>query len=202
LAMQSARLNREFLRRSTSELKAGSVGFVELVERERRLLAADLHDQTLPELRCLLADLQSLADTHDDLQAAGCSGPEQMAEHLRQTIENIRDIMESLRPSALEMLGLLPALENELRKATARSRPPLVPQFQVKDAARPENLSAFAEMSIFRIVQEAINNACRHAGASTVRIVVGVEDGEWTLRVEDDGVGLPVSNLEPPADRG
>ncbi|HZO91490.1 MAG TPA: ATP-binding protein [Chthonomonadaceae bacterium] len=189
LAMQSARLNREFLRRSTSELKAGSVGFVELVERERRLLAADLHDQTLPELRCLLADLQSLADTHDDLQAAGCSGPEQMAEHLRQTIENIRDIMESLRPSALEMLGLLPALENELRKATARSRPPLVPQFQVLEETRPQ-LSAFAEMSVFRIVQEAVNNACRHAGASKVRVQIGVEDAEWVVRVDDDGIGL------------
>ncbi|HZP80338.1 MAG TPA: ATP-binding protein [Chthonomonadaceae bacterium] len=215
LAMQSARLNREFLRRSTHELKAGSVGFVELVERERRLLAADLHDQTLPELRCLLADLESLADAEPGLSPPAAAkqrrgaepsvsrmSPAEMVGHLRQSIENIRDIMESLRPSALEMLGLLPALENELRKAASRARPPVVPQFQVKDAARPENLSAFAEMSIFRIVQEAINNACRHAGASTVRIVVGVEDGEWTLRVEDDGVGLPVSNLEPPADRG
>jgi signal transduction histidine kinase len=202
LAMQSARLNREFLRRSTYELKAGSVGFVELVERERRLLAADLHDQTLPELRCLLTDLQSVADSGADLSwptpaPSERSGavpvrmtPEEMAEHLRQTIENIRDIMESLRPSALEVLGLMPALENELRKAASRARPPLVPQFQVLAGTQPDTLSSFAEMSIFRIVQEAVNNACRHSGAQTVRVQIDVEDSEWVLRIEDDGVGL------------
>jgi signal transduction histidine kinase len=203
LAMQSARLNREFLRRSTYELKAGSVGFIELVERERRLLAADLHDQTLPELRCLLADLQSLADAGaasareplpvDPEGERGGSGrmtPEEMADHLRQTIENIRDIMESLRPSALEMLGLLPALENELRKAASRARPPLVPDFQVRTEALPENLSSFAEMSIFRIVQEAVNNACRHSRAQRVGVRISVEEGEWALCVEDDGIGL------------
>ncbi len=201
LAMQSARLNREFLRRSTHELKAGSVGFIELVERERRLLAADLHDQTLPELRCLLADLQSLADAHASWSTPpqyeesvnsvpARMSPAEMADHTRQTIENIRDIMESLRPSALEMLGLLPALENELRKAAARARPPLVPQFQALTEALPENLDSFAEMSIFRIVQEAVNNACRHSGAKTVRVRIGVEDSEWVLQVEDDGIGL------------
>lgn len=197
LALQSARLSREFLKRRTRELTEGSVGFVELVEQERRLLAADLHDQTLPELRCLLTDLESQIDRQPSPVDGNPSETEQrraaekMAEQLRQTIQNIRDIMESLRPSALEMLGLLPALESELRKAASHCRPPLIPQFQPMADAMPEGLNPFVEMSVFRIVQEAITNACRHAGARTIRVQIGQGEEEWFVRVDDDGAGLP-----------
>lgn len=210
LALQSARLNREFLRQGTRELKARSADFIEQVERERRLLAADLHDQTLPELRSLLNDLETLAeeegrgkrekgkegstlDTSIENQKSNIETPTPggMAENLRTTIANIRDMMESLRPSALEMLGLLPALESELRKATGRARPPLIPQFRVSEEAQSYSLSAFEEVSVFRIMQEAVNNACRHASAETVCVTVEVEDDAWLLAVEDDGRGLP-----------
>jgi signal transduction histidine kinase len=197
LALRSARLNQEFLRTTVQELTTGSVGFIELVEKERRLLAADLHDQTLPELRHLLTDLQSLASGEQPAASEREVTPEAMAEQVRQTIQNIRDIMESLRPSALEMLGLIPSMESELRKSAARARPPLVPQFEVEEDTPLEGLSAFAEMSLFRIVQEAVNNACRHSGGRTVRVQIGREEDEWTLRVDDDGNGLP-----PATERG
>jgi signal transduction histidine kinase len=199
LALLGARLHREIMQRRTQELTASSVGFVEMVERERRLLAADLHDQTLPELRCLLIDLEHRSEmesqgalaNQDSLSKEPLLSAEKMAENLRQTIQNIRDIMESLRPSALEMLGLLPALENELRKSAGRARPPLIPQFHAEEGAVPPGISDFDEMSIYRIAQEAINNACRHAQATCIRVEIGFEGADWVLRVEDDGRGMP-----------
>ena len=194
LALHLARLNREMHARYAQETLQRSVGFVEVAEQERRLLAADLHDQTLPELRCLLTDLETFAANRNaDAPDAEQSGflLDGMAAHLRRTMDEIRDIMESLRPSALEMLGLLPALESELRKCASRARPKLTPQFQILDDALPSGLTPFAEVSIFRILQEAVNNACRHAQAASIRAQVGVEAGEWFLRVEDDGIGLP-----------
>lgn len=199
LALQSARLNQEFLKRRTQELTTGSVSFVEVVEKERRLLAADLHDQTLPELRGLLTDLQALAEQErqDKIlkasreNAMGHLPPEKMVDQLRQTIQNIRDIMESLRPSALEVLGLAPAVENELRKATGRCRPPIVPQFHAASTPPPGSLNPFEEMSVFRIAQEAVNNACRHARANKVRVEIDVEGTELVIVVDDDGAGLP-----------
>ena len=193
LALHLARLNREMLLRNAQETLQRSVGFVELAEQERRLLAADLHDQTLPELRSLLADLETFAASQQTEPPEASHAAyllNEMSAHLRRTMDEIRDIMESLRPSALEMLGLLPALENELRKSTARARPKVTPQFHVLDDALPE-LTAFAEVSIFRIMQEAVNNACRHAQASHIRVQIGADAGGWFLRVEDDGVGLP-----------
>ena len=193
LALHLARLNREMLLRNAQETLQRSVGFVEMAEQERRLLAADLHDQTLPELRSLLSDLEMFAakqQTEPPEPSHATYLLNEMSGHLRRTMDEIRDIMESLRPSALEMLGLLPALENELRKSTARARPKVTPQFQVLDDGLPE-LTPFAEVSIFRITQEAVNNACRHAQASHIRALIGRDAGGWFLRIEDDGVGLP-----------
>ena len=193
LALHLARLNREMLRRNAQENLQQSVGFMEVAEQDRRLFAADLHDQTLPELRCLLSDLEAFAakqqtEPPDARHAAYLLN--EMSGHLRGVMDDIRDIMESLRPSALEMLGLLPALENELRKSAVRARPRVTPQFQILDDALPE-LTPFAEVSIFRIAQEAVNNACRHAQASYIRVQIGADAGGWFLRIEDDGVGLP-----------
>ncbi len=193
LALHLARLNREMLARNAQENLQRSVGPMEQAEQERRLLAADLHDQTLPELRGLLADLEAFAarqqaEAPDAAHAAYLLG--EMSGHLRRTMDDIRDIMESLRPSALEMLGLLPALENELRKSTARARPKVTPQFQVFDSDLPD-LTPFAEVSIFRIMQEAVNNACRHAQASEILVQIGADAAGWFLRIVDNGVGLP-----------
>ena len=193
LALHLARLNREMLARSAQETLRRSVGSMELAEQERRLLAADLHDQTLPELRCLLSDLETFAAKHqtEALERSHAAYLlNEMSGHLRRTMDEIRDIMESLRPSALEMLGLLPALENELRKSAGRARPKVTPQFQVLNSDLPE-LTPFAEVSIFRVMQEAVNNACRHAQASQIRVQVGRASDEWFLRVIDNGVGLP-----------
>jgi signal transduction histidine kinase len=209
LAFQSALISTELLHERTREMVSGSVSLVEVFERERRLLAADLHDQTLPELRCLLADLQALAESESSPPEAqpapggqGRMTPQEMVDHLRQTIENIRDIMESLRPSALEMLGLHPAIESELRKACSGARPRIVPQFRLLDETLPEGLTTSAEVSVFRIVQEAVNNACRHGNPDHIRVQIGCDSGDWMITVEDDGVGMPGSALESASGHG
>ena len=187
LGLQNTVLTRDQLQSRTQEMTKRSAGFAELVERERRLFAADLHDQTLPDLRCLLTDLQTLQT------APEANAPElpEMEDRLKQAIENIRDMMESLRPSALEMLGLLPALENEVRKSAARARPPLIPQFHADPSLAGVSFPNFTEVLIFRIMQEAVNNVCRHAKARHVRVTIEKADAFWRLRVEDDGTGLP-----------
>ena len=159
-------------------------------ERERRRIARDLHDQTL-------ADLRNLILLTDELPSGVAENGHQKLDPatFRSEIEaistEIRRICEDLSPSVLENVGLSAALEWALTNSVAHAPADCRFEYEVKTTEDLEERVALApgeRMQIYRIAQEAINNICRHSGATRVQLELSVvEDDCLLLKIEDDG---------------
>jgi two-component system, NarL family, sensor histidine kinase DevS len=161
---------------------------VAAAEAERARWARELHDDTLQPfgaLRLQLAGVLRRAETGRYENAI-----RDAVKDLEDGIEGLRAIISDVRPSALDDLGLKPALEALLErrrrdglKITAELE---LPDRQTRDAAPDPDL----DTAIYRIVQEALTNVVKHAHASTVRVAVRAADANITVDVQDDGVGF------------
>jgi signal transduction histidine kinase len=183
-ALENARLSQELLARQRAELTARSIGVLAGAEEERRRLAADLHDQVLPELRQIAGEVERLR-----LAANGSGGELSRLEgEVRGTMDTVREVMEALRPSALDMLGLFDALESYLRKSAERARPPIA--VSIRRTGSEPVLSSDHSLGLYRICQEAINNAVRHSQGHRIQLEVSAGPAAVEIVVLDDGIGL------------
>ncbi len=174
---------------ANQELADARLNLANEAERERRRIARDLHDQTLADLRHLLL----LADQFSNNQILTAKKSD--AANLRSEIESIsqevRRICEDLSPSVLQNVGFAAALEFALSHAVQQCGPEkqLASEFVCDDALEERTrLAPSVQMQIYRIAQEALNNVCRHANATTLRMVVTAsERGDFELTIEDNG---------------
>lgn len=155
-------------------------------EDERQRLARDLHD----ELGSLLAAAQLTASrlSHrlgDDAAPEVRARLRELSHALRDGIRLKRRIIEDLHPSSLDHLGLHAALEIQAREFGERA------ELRVHTELEPVQLSASAQMTAYRLVQEALTNIAKYAHASTVRVTLR-RDGASAARVSvaDDGRGF------------
>ncbi|HEY1521147.1 MAG TPA: GAF domain-containing sensor histidine kinase [Solirubrobacteraceae bacterium] len=158
-------------------------------DAERSRWARELHDQTLQSLGGLRVALASVVgrgdgDTRD-------SAIRQAIVDIEHEIANLRGIITDLRPSLLDDLGLLPAIEALLdrrrRETGLEIESDLALPAATSDGA---GLDPQLETTVYRVVQEALANVVKHARASTVRVSVGATSDEVTIGVQDDGVGF------------
>ncbi len=157
-------------------------------DAERGRWARELHDQTLQSLGGLRIALASIVGRGD--VASKDNGIRQAIDDIELEIENLRGIISDLRPSMLDDLGLLPAIEALLdrrRDAGLDITSELAFADQQSDDAR---LSRELETTIYRVIQEALTNVVKHARASTVHVAVELSNGEVTIEVRDDGIGF------------
>jgi len=165
-------------------------------ENERRRIARDLHDQTLADLRRLLLMTDELGPT-GSLRGPGNGRTAGLRTEIETISTEIRRICEDLSPSVLVNVGLMAALEWALSDAVAHlpSQRKFEYEYSVADDLEERlNLPSGGRIQVYRIVQEAISNICRHAGAKHVRMRAEVID-ERALEVtlEDDGCGFDQS---------
>jgi len=154
-------------------------------EEEKARIARELHDEIGSSLTAVNMDLvavrQRLGENSELavrlLRAAGS---------LRSTVEAMRRIIEDLRPTLLEGLGLREAVCAWAKDYAERVGVPLT--IEVPEELPP--LPAGSPIGVFRIVQEALTNALRHAKARSIRLTVRVEEDSLVLEVVDDGVGI------------
>lgn len=176
------------LKLRNDELKESRIALVKQDESERRLLAADLHDQVLNDMRTIQKRFDLFADNPSKEQR------DEINTMLKQSMVNIREIMDDLCPAMLEEFGLPAAIEDRLDKSSK------IANFKARFACTaPEEhlnkLSSVEKQLIFRLVQESLTNIAKHAGASLVRINISEEDGALFFRVTDDGKGIDPSTL-------
>lgn len=186
VALENARLNGVLLARQREELAARTAGILAGAEEERRRLAADLHDQVLPELRQIATEVERLKNRSNGL----APDLDRLEQEIRGTMDGVREVMEALRPSALDMLGLTDALESYFRKGAARSDPPIT--VSVRRPPEEPELSAEESLGLYRICQEAINNVLKHSGAGRGGLEVQSREGQLVLSIWDDGRGLDI----------
>ncbi len=159
-------------------------------ERERRRWARELHDDTLQQLGALkvLHDTALLRGEEEVMRRS----LERAAEQLHETITGLEGLITELRPSALDQLGIAAALEALIDRAERTSQISVSADLDhVFDHGAPR-LSPELEATVYRLVQEALNNVIKHAGANEVRIAMSEGDNTLELVVEDDGRGFDV----------
>jgi signal transduction histidine kinase len=154
-------------------------------EAERTRWARELHDATLQglgALRLLLVAARRSGDSHRVEVAVDGA-----IERLEDEIGGLRGLVRELRPAALDELGLGPAIEGLAQRISQQDEALAV---QTDVALDGERLPAELETAVYRVVQEALNNAVRHAGAGHLGISVCRRDGAVCVEVGDDGRGL------------
>lgn len=153
-------------------------------EDERRRLARDLHDETTQDLLAIrrALELEQARSDQPEVQQA-MQRIEQMLEH---TIQGVREISRDLRPLMLEDLGLVPALRALLESRSAEAGL----EVQLRVEGETTSLRADTELALYRITQEALTNAGKHADASTVQVELAFDPEVLRLTIEDDGAGF------------
>jgi signal transduction histidine kinase len=159
---------------------------IEAGEEERQRLARELHDQTGQLLTALIAGLGALETrATDDRQRAALVSLRELA---AQTLGDIHDISRALRPAALDDLGLVAALEKHCASVADRFGKPV--EFHRDGWTGSERLPGEIEVALYRIIQEALTNAVRHADATRIQVLAQRKPGAVLVAVADDGRGF------------
>src|SRR5918995_1666028 len=172
------KLSRSFnglLERIEEERRRSGTLAMRAQEEERRRLARDLHDEVNQALTAILLRLEALSqdsppDRVDELA--------ELKRLVNQAMEELLNLARQLRPAALDDHGLMPAIET-----------------QVSTDGAPDTLPEDVQTAVYRILQEALANIGRHAGATAVAVDLEVEDERLELRIRDDGAGFDPSSV-------
>jgi signal transduction histidine kinase len=182
----------------TRELTALSTHLQGVSEQEKSALSRELHDELgglLVAARMDLSWLQQRLPTSDPSIEQRFK---RIHESLSAGVDLKRRVVEELRPTLLDNMGLFTALRWQFKETCRRaglkcteSIPEAEPKFN-PDAA----------IGVFRIAQEALTNILKHAEAKSANLVIGIEGDEFVLRVSDDGKGIPVNRLQTNTSHG
>jgi signal transduction histidine kinase len=177
--------NRE-LEQANAELQRSREGLISAREEERRRLRRDLHDGVGPQLAALMLELETAGDLVSENPEASALMAK-LSRRAREIVSDVRRSVHALRPPALDELGLVGALEEG-----AIQYGPAGLRISVEDPEELSRLPAAVEVACYRIVQEALANVVRHAGASncSIRIWPDEEASVLVVEVEDDGRGI------------
>jgi len=162
---------------------------VEASELERRRWARELHDDSLQELAAVKLRLGALARVEpDDLPAAVAEA----LQHVDASIQAMRSLITDMRPASLDQLGVGPALEALAERWSAVSGIDVDLDIDLRfDAGHDTTrLAPLIETTIYRVVQEALTNVAKHAGAQRVSVTVAERDTTVEIAVTDDGRGF------------
>jgi len=172
------------------ELKQLSKRLVEAEERERRSISRELHDEVGQSLSALLIDVENLTEMSGE-EGAFRQGLQKIKTLAENCVNEVRNMALLLRPSMLDDLGLVAALDWQAREVSKRTGM-LV---DTVDENVSDNLPEEHKTCVYRIVQEALNNCSKHAYAKNVRVVVRQEPNHLQVSIEDDGKGFDASRV-------
>lgn len=179
-------------RRREAELTDYAALITKAQEDERRRLARELHDDTAQALIALSRGLDSLATRRVDppLSTRDTTFIDDLNDLAKRTLESVRRACQDLRPSVLDDLGLVAALESLAESVTRRGLPC---SFHITGA--PALSTKETEVTLYRIAQESLTNARQHAHATEAAIEMRCDPSGIDLRVSDNGEGFDYAAL-------
>jgi signal transduction histidine kinase len=188
-------------RRADALREAGERRRMQAAEDERARWARELHDETL----------QSLAALHV-LLSSGVRAPTPEAmreriglaqEQIEDAMENLRGLINDLRPPSLDELGLEASVHDLAQRTEAAYGIDVAARVELHESdGAPRRLAAEVETTAYRIVQECLSNAARHAGATRIAVEIVQPGDQLRVRVRDDGCGFDAAARERAAGYG
>ncbi len=163
---------------------------IDAQEAERKYVAYDLHDgliQYLVAARMHLSKLSAICKEPKKREAL-----DETMKHLTRAVQEGRRVVEGLRPTLLDDLGLIPALNELARDVGEVAGWDVSFESQLGD----KRLSPAVELTAFRVTQEALSNVRKHADASVVTILLAEKNGRLSISVQDDGSGFNQTELQ------
>ena len=156
-------------------------------EAERLRVARELHDEIGQTLTAVTIQAERAAEGEPALASQAL---QRLADAVRDSLDEVRRIARELRPEALDDLGLVNALIALCNRVGAQDGPRVIRELQGKLPA----LSPEVELVIYRVAQESLTNALRHSDARSVTVSLKADAETVTLRVADDGKGMPAQS--------
>ncbi len=167
-------------------------------EEERSRIAREIHDELGSTLTALKMDLSQLKNKPPDAQENYQQKVAKMEQYIGDAIQTVKKIATDLRPSVLDHLGLLAAIEWQVNNFKKQSK--------IDCRLRmPEQLPEIEDQlatAIFRIIQESLTNIARHAHADRVTLDLGLRTDTLSLSITDNGRGMPASKMNDPDNFG
>jgi signal transduction histidine kinase len=180
-AEAQVRGSREALRKSYERIRDLGGRLLHAQENERARIARDLHDDIGQQVALLAIDLELM----------GSAPNEQLSEDAMNRVQtlsrSVHDLSHRLHPAKLRLIGLVPAIMGLQREPSHASIPT-----DFEHDSVPAKLPPDVTLCLFRIVQEALQNANKHSGARLVKVALHGRPGGLTLTVADDGAGFDV----------
>lgn len=163
---------------------------VEISDHEKDRLGRDLHDGLCQNLAGIAALSTTLGRQLAALNAPAAAAATEIAQLLNQAVAQARDLARGLNPVELDGIGLIGALDTLVRNIEAMFL--ISCTFCCKH--RTFRLPAEIETHLYRITQEAVQNAVKHGRATRITVTLRLENGQGTLAIRDNGVGIPASS--------
>jgi two-component system CheB/CheR fusion protein len=185
LASEVANTARE-LGRAQDELRALAASLLQSQEEERRRVARELHDDISQKLALLEIDAQQVEPQINADPARARSEVERLRASIADLSEEVRRISHALHPSAIEDLGVGPAIRSLVEDF--REREEMIVTFRAQ--AIPEGIPLEVATGLYRITQEALRNISKHAGKTHVKVLLDGEARRIRLQVIDSGKGF------------
>jgi signal transduction histidine kinase len=183
---RQARFRYAELVNSRTELQQLSARLVDAQETERRAISRELHDEVGQALGLLLMDAGRLSTQLGPSNEKGQEIVRSIKTVAERTVQTVRSMALLLRPSMLDDLGLVPAVEWYAREMSRRGET----EVEVRAENISDALSDPLKLCVYRMVQEALNNANRHAHAKNVSVDLKQSANSISVKIEDDGAGF------------
>jgi signal transduction histidine kinase len=156
-------------------------------EDERKRVASDIHDGVIQALLGIWYRLQRLTSQLATTQPGELFQElQRLRDDLGQQIQDIRRIVYNLRPFVLDNYGLVPAIQAYIETLRSESGPTIEMVIEGEERRLPVNV----EITLYRVLQEALANAFKHARARRIRVCLAMKESSVTLEVSDDGLGF------------
>ncbi len=188
---QKEEINHQKIRELEDNIKMSSMrSVIEGQEIERERIAKDLHDSLGGLLSTIKLQFDHVRSKNQSLSEL----KEYTRAHalLDTAVDEVRTISRNLQPGSLHNLGLVSAIKDLINRFEGEVYPDI--DFQYYEM--PEKMDKMISLSVYRIIQELLNNSLKHANAKEILIQINTEDNELVIQYEDDGIGFDQNNLK------
>jgi PAS domain S-box-containing protein len=186
------------LRDSQRRLKEFSRKSIEALEADRKAVSRELHDSIGGNLAAIKFAMESIVKKIAEKPDAATTALEKTISHLAETIKECKRISASLRPEIIDDRGLLPTIDWHTRQFSQHyNKIKIIQQLDVDEREVPELL----KIVIYRVIQEALNNAAMHSKADTIYIRLKKSGNYFEAEVEDNGRGFDFKEVSNCSDR-